>query len=62
MATKKAQSGGAELRWAWFLLGAREASCAGARLLLPGAFLVAIGAQLLAAFMLVDFRFAAFLQ
>ena len=32
------------------------------RLLLPGAFLVAIGAELLAAFMLVDLRFASFLQ
>lgn len=32
------------------------------RLLLPRAFLVAIGAELFAPFMLVDFRFASFLQ
>ncbi len=32
------------------------------RLLLPRAFLVAIGAELLAPFMLVDLRFASFLQ
>jgi hypothetical protein len=32
------------------------------RLLLPGALLVAISAQLLAAFMLVDFRFSTLFQ
>jgi hypothetical protein len=32
------------------------------RLLLPGALLVTIQAQLLAAFMFVDFRFATFFQ
>jgi hypothetical protein len=32
------------------------------RLLLPGALLVAIGSQLLAALMLVDFRLPAFFQ
>ena len=32
------------------------------RLLLPGAFFVAIGAELFAPFVLVDFRFASFFQ
>jgi hypothetical protein len=35
---------------------------AGAELFLPGALLVTIGAQLFASFMLVDLRFATFLQ
>jgi hypothetical protein len=34
----------------------------GAVLLLPGALFVTVGAELLAAFVLINFRFAAFLQ
>jgi len=50
------------LRWAVQASGLRRLAklCCEAALLLPGALLVAIGAQLLAPFMLIDLGFPAF--
>ena len=50
------------LRWAFQASRLRRLAklCCEAALLLPGALLVAIGAQLLAPFVLIDFGFPAF--
>ena len=50
------------IEWIWRRRRERGTQKRVRRLLLPGALLVAVGAQLLAALMLVDLRLPAFLQ